>query len=287
MVDYQKNIVSKITNHINEYGIPNIVNDWKPYVMCDSYKNKTDFYNALTKYVNSYHKHSSILIGSNQTLADKRPPDFSFESGIGIITYYNYYLDTYDKYEKCIEYNTLVDSVRLNLRKWEKRDMDGLIIDLRNHTGGWFYPFVNSLSDILYKTSLFAWSNKKVENKDNKWINLVKDNIKHNSKYKNNIYLPYPIAILIGKNTISSGELCASIFCRNEKNIKLFGEPSGGKLSINEPYVVDDDISLNLTVSYVTTVDGTFHEKEEIIPDVYTDKPIETAIKWILDNALI
>lgn len=292
-----ESIINKINNSIKKYGIPQYLKEWKPYKMKNNYKTDEDFYKDLIKYIKSYHHHTSLNYKLNNTKLikknkkynnnyDKKLPTFHYNNKdkIGTIKFYHYFLDMDDKMYKSSEFINLVNSVKNKLNEWNKIGLNGLIIDLRNHIGGWYVPFVYSLSDILNNKTLFAWSNKKVKITDKKWINFSNNNIKFNQKFLNNkIDTDYKIAVIIGKNTISSGEFCASIFYRNNKNIKIFGENSGGYFSVNSTINITNNLKLNLTSSLVTTVNGVFHEKQYLKPNIYTKQPLIDAKKWILN----
>ena len=93
-------------------------------------------------------------------------------------------------------------------------------------------------------------------------------------------YFPKPIAIIIGKNTSSSGEISAAIFY-GKPNIKFFGEPTGGALSINEGHKINDNLELIITTAFYQTTDKKIHYDEKLYPDYQTNNPIKDAIKWI------
>jgi len=166
--------------------------------------------------------------------------------------------------------------------------MNGLIIDLRNHRGGWFMPFVISLSPFLNNTTLFAWNDKKVNPTQKKWINFIKNKLVFQSKIINDgqIHTDIPIAIIIGKKTTSSGEICASIFYRRSPKIQTFGNNTRGLLSTNGDFSITPILKFHMPCSLTTTIDGTFHINQYLKPRVLTDTPISDANKWIIQNNL-
>lgn len=97
----------------------------------------------------------------------------------------------------------------------------------------------------------------------------------------NKINIGIPIAIIIGNNTYSSGEIAAVIF-RGRNNVKFFGDKTGGGLSVNKTYKINTNINIAITEKLITSVDGYFFSNEYLIPDIYTDFPIIDAKKWIL-----
>lgn len=250
--------------------------------MKKKYASKTAFYHALKKYVRSYHPHSFIELErkNKREKAEKRLPTFHFDGKIGRIVYYHYYVGFNDKFTRDPVYKKYLSRVRKKLKEWKQKGIQGLIIDLRQHKGGWFQPCLASLSPILNNNSLYGLANMRVKKTEKKWTNLERDRIVWKSRFKNRINLFCPIAVLIGKRTTSSGEFCAAAFYRNNKEIKTFGQETKGKLSSNAIIPIFKGVQLVLTSQLVTTVDGKFHKNEKLMPDVRTKKPIAAARKW-------
>ena len=84
------------------------------------------------------------------------------------IKYYHFYDNFTKKDEK--DKKITIKLVKNNLNKWLNEDIKGLIIDIRSHRGGNMWVFVVSLSQILGKTTLLAFTNKRLSKK-NGWIN--------------------------------------------------------------------------------------------------------------------
>ena len=146
------------------------------------------------------------------------------------------------------------------------------------HAGGNMYPLLKALSRFLNNNTLFAWNNRKVNFNEKSWCNLIDGNLKYMKYFlHNNINTTYPIAIIIGKKTASAGEFVASCFIA-DKNVKIFGENSSGYLSVNQDYKVDK-YDIYFPTLLQTSKNGKFQEYLE--PDIYTNKPISSAKKWI------
>ena len=62
-------------------------------------------------------------------------------------------------------------------------------------------------------------------------------------------------------------------------NIKFFGEPTGGALSINEVHKINDNLEL------IITTDKKIHYDEKLYPNNETNNPIKDAIDWILKQS--
>ena len=98
------------------------------------------------------------------------------------------------------------------------------------------------------------------------------------------------VAVLIGRYTLSSGELVASGL-KGQENILLFGEQTGGWSSTNGFFQITSNVTINPAVSYYMSEDKTAH-MDGVIPDVIIQekfdykaplvgKVMEEAIDWI------
>jgi len=142
------------------------------------------------------------------------------------------------------------------------------------------HPLFYTFKHFFNNTSLLAFDNKKVLLTDKKWVNLINGHLKFNQKFKTtNINTNVPIAIIIGKNTCSTGEFVASAFL-GSPYVKFFGHNSSGFLSGNKTYNINKYI-LILTEILTTTKIGKFQEYLE--PDIYTENPIDDA-KFFINN---
>ncbi|MDR2235800.1 MAG: S41 family peptidase [Chryseobacterium sp.] len=168
-----------------------------------------------------------------------------------------------------------------------ENNLKGWIVDLRNNMGGNMYPMIVGLGPLTGEGELGYF-------KDNK--------SKQSWKYEKgkssvtSVTAPYilkkndlKIAVLIGPNTASSGEIAAISFI-GKPNAKTFGQPSAGYTSGNRLFVLKDRRNLLLATSY--EMDRTGKEYiENIQPDVMiqpsenkdSDPDIPVASKWILE----
>ena len=89
--------------------------------------------------------------------------DFKILNKIGKIKFYHFYGG-----EKNKEFQNLIDITRKKIIKWNKLDINGLIIDVSKHSGGNMWPIVYGLNDILGNTTLFSWNYKKTKKNENK-----------------------------------------------------------------------------------------------------------------------
>jgi hypothetical protein len=288
-----KLIFDKIKKKIEKNGILTYIQNWNPYTMKDSYENKDAFYEDLNKYVKSYHHHCSISINKNNVLNnvstkyDKKIPKFYYDqkNNIGKIIFYHYYIDFNDEYHNDIIYKKIVESVNEKMEYWKSIKIKGLIIDLRNHYGGWYQPFFDGLKILFKDKSLFCMKNSLCSKKSKSWVNFKNNDMIYNCTFNKNNKLNNfcPIVCLIGKKTSSTGEFCASAFYRDQNDIKIIGLETAGNLSTNGDFNITNNIKLHLTISLITTTDGVFHCNEKCIPQIKTNSPIKEAVKFILN----
>ena len=145
------------------------------------------------------------------------------------------------------------------------------------------WPVVYGLSDILGDTTLFSWNNEKTKKNEKKWNNFINGKVKMGKFITNKLKFTKPIAVIVSRDTSSSGEFIASLFIGRD-NTKLFGkntDKTGGFFSVNGGTDINKDINFILTSSLQTTVDGVFHSNEIIKVDQKTSRPITDATKWI------
>lgn len=161
-----------------------------------------------------------------------------------------------------------------NMSKYQK----GIIIDLRNNTGGNLWAMIASISFLFPNNQVLGY----FLNNEN---NQIEWGIKNNNIYENNITHfkkletsnnPPKIAVIIGENTVSSGEALAIALTSN-KNIKLFGNKTGGYTSSNEEYLLSDGTILFVSEAYFADSNKTIFKKG-VKPNVETKKDENTLI---------
>ncbi|MFH1461114.1 MAG: S41 family peptidase [Patescibacteria group bacterium] len=130
----------------------------------------------------------------------------------------------------------------------------GLILDLRNNPGGYLEVAVDITSWFLPKRELVV-----VEDYGNG------QNIEHRSKgYKGIENLP--VIVLINEGSASASEILAGAL-RDIRGIKIVGQSSFGKGSVQQLEEMKDDSSIKITVAKWLTPSGTSINDEGIKPD--------------------
>ncbi len=171
----------------------------------------------------------------------------------------------------------------------------GWIVDLRDNQGGNMHPMIAGLGPLIGEGTLGYFIKKDTDFKlANRWY--YEGGIAGNGK---NISLtnslnPYKIkktqqkiAVLISSKTGSSGEMTAISFI-GKKNVKLFGQQSGGYTTGNVSFKLSDGSALVLASSLVADRNQKKYLKG-IIPDVIIkpsdkdDDTLKDAMAWIIN----
>ncbi|MEQ1539862.1 MAG: S41 family peptidase, partial [Sphingorhabdus sp.] len=184
--------------------------------------------------------------------------------------------------KKAIGYSS---AVRDGLTTMDEADICGWIIDLRQNRGGNMWPMLRGLDPIL-GPSPFGMFLKKAGQKEN-WVrangyifptseNLPETPVSFNLKHEN-----APLAVLVGPNTASSGEMVAIAFI-GRKDVRHFGRPTAGLTSANTKHALIDGAYLVLTGAGVSDRLGREYTGA-IIPDeqVDVDQAKSAAKLWL------
>jgi C-terminal processing protease CtpA/Prc len=294
-MDNKLNIVKKVIKVIKKNGIKKYIDNFDFKFDFNKEDNDDIFYNKLNIFVKKYHHHTSLIqtrkinnafdnnddkniIRWKSSKTWRKLPDFELKNNIGIIKFYSF-IRMQGKDSDLInnkDRDKIVEVMTNRLDDWlNNKKIKGLIIDFSKHHGGDFKPVAFCFGK--YFDTLFRFYE---DNTSSLWLTIVKDKLVE-IKYKSNKnYFPIPIAVIIGKNTSSSGEFSAGIFY-NKPNIKFFGEQTHGDLSANSGIKINKYLELNLTVALFQSADKKIHYDEKLYPDVETKNPTKDAIKWI------
>jgi carboxyl-terminal processing protease len=152
-----------------------------------------------------------------------------------------------------------------------------IILDLRNNPGG----YLEVAQDIA---GWFLENGQTVTIED------------FGGKQKQEIYqaqgsanlLPYPLVVLINKGSASGSEILAGAL-RDNRRVKLIGETSFGKGSVQEMEKLKDGSSLKITIAKWLTPKGESISEKGLEPDIkveMTDKDYEEGKDPQLDRAI-
>jgi C-terminal processing protease CtpA/Prc len=185
------------------------------------------------------------------------------------------------------------DTIQTALRKLDSSSLKGWIIDLRDNSGGNMEPMIAGLGPLFdaerlgslvdvngdkeswgYKDGTYYWEN---EMQVTVSAPLV-------------LSKRLPIAVLIGPQTGSSGEIVAISFIGNGIT-RTFGQPTWGVTTGNGAFDLPDGARMMLTSTIMADRKGKLYhgriEPDEIIKKGSDSKDyieIQSAVKWILSE---
>lgn len=157
----------------------------------------------------------------------------------------------------------------------------GVIVDLRENTGGDMGPMIAGISPLIPDglVTAFAFGTHETP------VTLEKGRVQNGGTpvtVKQTTKVEVPIAVLMGPDTASSGEQALLAF-RGLENAKTFGQPSAGYASVNDLINLSDGSTLVLTVGETKARTGERFGEEPIAPDetVPLDEAPTAAKEWL------
>lgn len=164
------------------------------------------------------------------------------------------------------------DAVNILLKEFEllkTEPVDGIVLDLRNNIGG----DVSDAQKILDATI----SNKKP-------YFTVEDNNgeKHTYTSENKEFIiNKPFTILVNEKTASAAEILASAY-QEVEGIKLIGNQTAGKGTIQEIFTFNDGSAIKITTKHWLTANNIFLERDQgLNPDFIEIDPIPYKVESI------
>lgn len=209
-------------------------------------------------------------------------------------TSFAFYLKDYDVYYVCLTQfsATALKQIKDILEKSVKKPYKGLIIDLRNNSGG----LLNSVIDI---SGLFLDKNSLVvTTKDKKGLRKEECKTTQNPIANKNI----PIFIMVNNYTASAAEILAGALKIHSQNaskekdpkspataklqVFIVGEKTFGKGSVQEIIPISNNCAIKLTTSLYFLPNDTSIQGRGIEPDFIIEKlfPTPEKIAWFLNH---
>jgi len=141
------------------------------------------------------------------------------------------------------------------------QNVKGLIIDLRNNTGGLLSNALNILDQLVAKNENLLKTKGRIQ----------KANRNFDSKYSSKLPDDFPIVVLVNKRSASASEIVAGTL--QDLDLALIvGQTSFGKGLVQRIYTINDTISLKVTTSKYYIPSGRVIQKKDYLDnDVLTD----------------
>ena len=188
---------------------------------------------------------------------------------------------TYDKNDKKIGYIaiSLFSSVadkqfEKELKKLEKENISGLVIDVRDNNGGYLTSVTNIVNTLLPKGKVI--------------YQVEKDGKRETTKDKTDISRDYPIAILTNQNSASASEILAAAIKESYDKGYVVGTKTYGKGTVQQVKILSDGSMIKYTVENWLTPKGTWINQNGVEPtdDVLLDSKYWEEPKVENDNQL-
>ena len=149
---------------------------------------------------------------------------------------------------------------------------DGIILDLRNNPGGYLETAVNISSYFIEDGVIVSETGKNDEKKDY--------NAKGNAKLKD-----FNIVVLTNEGSASASEIVAGAL-RDRKGVKIIGQKTFGKGSVQELVELSDGSAVKITTASWFTPSGKQINGEGLEPDIAIEDNEETEKDEQLEKAI-
>lgn len=183
------------------------------------------------------------------------------------------------------QYRTVL---REDLRKIDESARCGWIVDLRNNGGGNMWPMLQGLDPLLgegpFGRFVFATGDVMWRRTAANSIFPMPGDVDEGAPAFTLEHADAPLAVLIGPQTASSGEMVAIAFVGRD-DVRTFGAPSAGFTTANTPVPLGDGAVLSITVSKVGDRAGRVYEGA-MVPDEETgvEDARTAAIAWLTER---
>jgi carboxyl-terminal processing protease len=155
----------------------------------------------------------------------------------------------------------------------KKRNLTGIILDVRNNPGGYLQGSVDVASEFLRNGSVVVIEEKSNGEKDEFKVERI------------GRFPDTPVVVLVNKGSASASEILAGAL-RDIRGIQLVGEQSFGKGTIQEPQQIENGAGLHITVARWLTPSGFWVNEGGLEPDVVLEDNPETTEDEQLQEAI-
>jgi len=152
---------------------------------------------------------------------------------LGVINIPSFYWDYSAENAGDPDYKSLTKDVKNILTSLKQNAVDGVIIDLRNNSGGYLYETNRLIGLFIHKGPLVQTRNSQMKIK------------KYYDQDFGSIFYDGPLAVLINRNSASASEIFAAAIQDYKRGI-ILGERSFGKGSVQQTYELDKNVVMQL-----------------------------------------
>lgn len=157
------------------------------------------------------------------------------------------------------EWDKAVEEIQ---NKWRKKEIKGMVLDLRDNPGGY-------LEGAVYLASEFLPQGKIVVKQESTSFENKEYRVLRNGRLKD-----IPLVILINKGSASASEILAGSL-RDYKRAKLIGEKTFGKGSVQEALDLKEGAGLHVTIAKWILPNGNWINSQGIEPDIKVENQIK------------
>ena len=160
-----------------------------------------------------------------------------------------------------------------SLRKENKTDLEGLILDLRNNPGGVLQASV-AVADAFLTEGLIVYTEGRLPSSHLKYRASGRDALAGK-----------PIVVLINEGSASASEIVAGAL-QDHARARLLGDRSYGKGSVQSVMPLSGDRAIKLTTAYYYTPKGRSIHRTGIEPDIQFDFDEQPGDEALMHEAL-
>jgi len=172
----------------------------------------------------------------------------TLEKGFGYVRITSFQTKTGEQMRKAIS----------DLKKENKGELNGLVLDLRNNPGGVLGAAV-AVSDAFLKEGLVVYTEGRAEDAELKF-NATPDDVLNGA----------PIVVLVNEGSASASEIVAGAL-QDHKRAVIMGSQSFGKGSVQTIFPMSNQSAVKITTARYYTPAGRSIQAEGIVPDIKVD----------------
>lgn len=161
------------------------------------------------------------------------------------------------------EWDETVDEIA---QKWNAKQIQAMVLDLRDNPGGYLDSSVYLASEFLPSNILVVKQESTTKGDENKEYRV----------FRQGKLLDIPLVVLINKGSASASEILSGAL-RDHKRAKLVGEKSFGKGSVQEVLDLKEGAGLHVTVAKWILPNGDWINGKGIEPQTKVENKIDEA----------